>query len=206
MPPDVAAVWAGCERLTQRVAELVGSASASDGVRLAGVKFLETAVLALTADMSAAAAGRPAGAAPSHALLKPMEVCQWLASHPSRTPKDGALLVVWLGSWPAVLRQQAKQLWCMQRDLGQQRSEALRCEVQTARAAEGYVQQLLALVKAAGARQLSGSVAIVAVKAVAALGLLRPQHYLGRVMPTLLATAKAAAAQEVRCRACSPAA
>ena len=73
------------------------------------------------------------------------------------------------------------------------------CEVQMACAAEGYVQQLVALVKAAGARQLPGSVAIVAVKAVAALGLQRPQHYLGRVMPTMLATAKAAAAQEVFC-------
>ena len=79
MPQDVAAVWAGCERLTQGVAELVSSASASDGVRLASVKFLETAVLALTADMSAAAAGRPAGPAPGHALLKPVEVRQRVA-------------------------------------------------------------------------------------------------------------------------------
>lgn len=76
VPQDVAAVWAGCERLTQRVAELVSSGSASDGVRLAGIKFLETAVLALTADMSAAAAGHSVGPAPGHALLKPMEVSQ----------------------------------------------------------------------------------------------------------------------------------
>ena len=68
-------MWAACAALTERAAQLAADAMVTDGVRLASLKLLETAVLALTVDAAAAAAaGKPAGPPANHALLKPAEV------------------------------------------------------------------------------------------------------------------------------------
>ena len=69
---DVAAVWAGCLRVRERVSQLLSQPGhGSDGVRMLAAKFLENTMLLLTAESSSA----PKAATAQHTLLSATLVC-----------------------------------------------------------------------------------------------------------------------------------
>lgn len=87
-----AALWDAARGLKARLAALATEAG-PDGVRLAAAKFLETAVLLLSADLPPPAPGapapRPLGA--GHAVLRPMAVRTAARPAPPRVCRRGGL-------------------------------------------------------------------------------------------------------------------
>lgn len=86
-------------------------------------------------------------------------------------PKDKRII-----PQPRVMRHQKHEFGC----------------VQLATEAQGATAQLVGILKAPGVFELPGTIAVVAFRAAAAIGTQRPNQ-LGRILPTLLTVASAAA-------------
>ena len=72
VPEDVAAVWAACLAAMQRVSQLLSQPrTQSDGVRMLAARFLENAMLLMSAEPSSSAESAPKA---QHALLSAASV------------------------------------------------------------------------------------------------------------------------------------